>query len=145
MYFRCWTRSLGLICIFMCEYTYHSGKQSSLRANGSVSVVTYTCFLHATEEAIPVNPDNTIVVRNMKPSSWSGRPFNFGLFKGGKLLVVQRNVGIGKPFCHIEPRTVPPMSKYAPYSHTQTLSPGYLNCSVFQTLKISIIPVCLLL
>ena len=54
---------------------------------------THTFLL--TDVRAPTNPGNTIVVRNMKPSSWSGQPFNFGLYKAGKLLATQHGVGVG--------------------------------------------------
>ena len=43
----------------------------------------------------PPNPQNTTVVQNIKPISWSGQPFDFGLYKDGELLVTQSNVGVG--------------------------------------------------
>lgn len=52
-------------------------------------------FFSLTVLTAPINPGNTIVVRNMKPTTWSGQPFNFGLYKSGKLLVTQYNVGVG--------------------------------------------------
>ena len=51
----------------------------------------------------PRNPGGSIVVKNMKPSSWSGRPFNFGLYKNGKLLLAQHNIGIGSQVRYQEP------------------------------------------
>ena len=42
----------------------------------------------------PTNPGNTIVIKNMKPTTWSGQPFHFGLYKSGKLLVTQFGVGV---------------------------------------------------
>lgn len=44
--------------------------------------------------AAQANPDHTIVVKNVKPTAWAGVPFNFGLYKSGKLLVTQENVGV---------------------------------------------------
>ncbi len=43
----------------------------------------------------PPNPQGTIVEQNMKPDSWSGQPFDFGLYKDGSLLVTQSAVGVG--------------------------------------------------
>ena len=43
----------------------------------------------------PVNPDNAIVVRNVKPSSWSGRNYSVGVIKGSKMIMTQRQVPIG--------------------------------------------------
>ena len=34
-------------------------------------------------------------MKNMKPTTWSGQPFHFGIYKDGKLLVTQQDVGIG--------------------------------------------------
>ena len=34
------------------------------------------------------------MVKNVKPTAWAGVPFNFGLYKSGKLLVTQENVGV---------------------------------------------------
>ena len=36
-----------------------------------------------------------MVVKNVKPRMWSGLPRNFGLYKDGRLLVTQHNVGVG--------------------------------------------------
>ena len=52
------------------------------------------CYSLSTDVSAPTNPGNTIVVRNMKPTTWSGMPFSFGLYKSGKLLVTQHNVGV---------------------------------------------------
>lgn len=43
----------------------------------------------------PINPGHTIVLKNVKPRAWSGLPYDFGLYKGGKLLVTQQDVGVG--------------------------------------------------
>ena len=45
--------------------------------------------------ASPINPGQAIVVKNMKPKSWSGLPTNFGLYKSDKLLMTQQSVGVG--------------------------------------------------
>lgn len=58
----------------------------------------YNYFLHMYVYAVvgvSSNPDNTIVVKNEKPRSWSGRKFDIGVYKSGKLLVVQKDVHIG--------------------------------------------------
>ena len=52
-------------------------------------------FLTFIDVTAPTNPSNEIVVRNMKPTVWIGQPFNFGLYKSGKLLVTQHDVGVG--------------------------------------------------
>ena len=41
------------------------------------------------------NPDNAIVIKNVRPKTWSGRKFDIGVYKNGKLLVVQKEVHIG--------------------------------------------------
>ena len=41
------------------------------------------------------NEGDTIVVQNIRPRAWAGRPYNFGLYKNGKLLQVQAEVGVG--------------------------------------------------
>ena len=47
------------------------------------------------DERAPSNEGNVIVLKNMKPRAWVGRPYNFGLYKNGKLLQVQSDVGVG--------------------------------------------------
>ena len=44
--------------------------------------------------AAQANSDHSIVMKNVKPSGWAGVPFNFGLYKSGKLLVTQQDVGV---------------------------------------------------
>ena len=52
------------------------------------------------------NPGNSIVVKNVAPRQWGGRPYNFGLYKSGTLIIdtidsiyalmaTQCNVGVG--------------------------------------------------
>ena len=41
------------------------------------------------------NPGNSIVVKNVAPRQWGGRPYNFGLYKSGTLMATQCNVGVG--------------------------------------------------
>ena len=41
------------------------------------------------------NPNGTIVTENIQPSAWSGRKFNVGVYKDGKLLVTQKDVHCG--------------------------------------------------
>ena len=52
-------------------------------------------LLFSTDATASANPGNEIVVKNIKPRSWSGLPYDFGLYKSGKLLVTQLDVGIG--------------------------------------------------
>ena len=47
------------------------------------------------ETGVPANPNNTIVIKNTPPTSWSGRKFDIGVYKDGHLLVVQPDVHIG--------------------------------------------------
>ncbi len=56
-------------------------------------ICSYNMFLPAAHQA--PNPQGTIVEQNMKPASWSGQPFDFGLYKDGSLLVTQHAVGVG--------------------------------------------------
>ena len=49
--------------------------------------------LHAVQA--PPNPNDTIVVRNSSPDSWTGRKHNIGLYKNGKLIVVEQDVNVG--------------------------------------------------
>ena len=55
----------------------------------------------------PINPDNAIVVRNVKPSSWSGREYSVGVIKGSKKVMYQGQIPVGdqavfvlKPILH---------------------------------------------
>ena len=41
------------------------------------------------------NPNNTILVRNAHCDSWTGRKYNIGLYKNGKLIVVEQDVNVG--------------------------------------------------
>ncbi len=41
------------------------------------------------------NPNGTIVIENIQPSAWSGRKFDVGVYKDGKLLVTQQDVHCG--------------------------------------------------
>ena len=34
-------------------------------------------------------------IKNIKPRAWPGVPYNFGLYKNGKMLVTQTDVGVG--------------------------------------------------
>ena len=43
----------------------------------------------------PPNHDDSIVIRNMPPKMWAGRPYNFGIFKCNKLFLTQSMVGVG--------------------------------------------------
>ena len=47
-----------------------------------------------TVTGLPKNPNNAIVIRNVHPSSWSGRMFDCGIYKNNRLLVVQKEVHI---------------------------------------------------
>ncbi len=40
------------------------------------------------------NPNNTIVIKNSKPDTWTGRKFDVGVHKDNHLLVVQKGVHI---------------------------------------------------
>lgn len=44
---------------------------------------------------VPLNPDNTIVVKNKHPASWSGRMFDVGVYKDRRLLVTQPQISVG--------------------------------------------------
>ena len=46
-------------------------------------------------KGLPANPNNTIVVKNKPPSAWSGRMFDVGVYKEGRLLVTQPDVYVG--------------------------------------------------
>ena len=46
-------------------------------------------------KGLPANPNNTIVIKNKPPSAWSGRMFDVGVYKEGRLLVTQPDVHIG--------------------------------------------------
>lgn len=52
----------------------------------------YVCFY--TDMSAPQNPNNSIVVKNIQPKTWSGREFNVGIYKDQRLLVTQENVHI---------------------------------------------------
>ena len=54
-------------------------------------------YLYHTLLVVPgaPNPNNTIVVQNMRPQGWTGRMYNIGLNKSGRLLVIQENVHVG--------------------------------------------------
>lgn len=56
-----------------------------------------TNWLYHTLFVVPgaPNPNNTIVVKNMKPRGWTGRMYNIGLNKSERLLVIQENVHVG--------------------------------------------------
>ena len=47
------------------------------------------------ERGVPANPNNTIVIKSIPPASWSGRKYDIGVYKGGKLLVTQKDVHVG--------------------------------------------------
>lgn len=53
-----------------------------------------TCIVSLSAAPTTPNPKGAIVVKNMKPSGWGGRHFDFGLYKGGNLLVTQHAVGV---------------------------------------------------
>ncbi len=41
------------------------------------------------------NPNGTIVIENKQPTAWSGRMFDVGVYKDGRLLVTQQDVHCG--------------------------------------------------
>ena len=47
------------------------------------------------ERGVPANPNNTIVIKSIPPASWSGRKYDIGVYKSGKLLVTQKDVHVG--------------------------------------------------
>ncbi len=61
--------------------------------HGITLLCSYNIYLPAAHQA--PNPQGTIVEQNMKPASWPGQPFDFGLYKDGALLVTQHAVGVG--------------------------------------------------
>ena len=46
-------------------------------------------------KGVPENPNNTVVIKNIPPSTWSGRMFDVGVYKDNRLLVTQPDVHIG--------------------------------------------------
>jgi dynein heavy chain 1 len=44
---------------------------------------------------VHTNPNKTIICKNIKPDSWSGRKFNMGIYKNQRLLVTQEDVHVG--------------------------------------------------
>ena len=52
----------------------------------------YVFSLLIVVQGLPANPNNTIVIRNKQPLSWSGRMFDVGVYKEGRLLVTQPDV-----------------------------------------------------
>ena len=56
-------------------------------------VTSFICdFL---ESGVAPNPNNTIVIKNVPPPTWSGRPYDIGIYKNGRLLVTQPDVYVG--------------------------------------------------
>ena len=47
------------------------------------------------EAGVPSNPNNTIVIKNIPPASWSGRKFDVGVYRDNRLLVTQKDVHVG--------------------------------------------------
>ena len=47
------------------------------------------------EAGVPSNPNNTIVIKNIPPASWSGRKFDVGIYRDNRLLVTQKDVHVG--------------------------------------------------
>lgn len=41
------------------------------------------------------NPVEDIIVQNQKPTKWNGRKLDIGVYKAGKLLVMQKDVPVG--------------------------------------------------
>ena len=57
-------------------------------------MIEQLCMLY-TGPGVEKNPNGTIVCKNNKPSTWSGRMFNVGIYKDERLLVTQEDVHIG--------------------------------------------------
>ena len=43
---------------------------------------------------MPDNPDAAIVVKNLKPKSWTGQKLDIGMYKSGRQLVVHKAVRV---------------------------------------------------
>lgn len=41
---------------------------------------------------VPKNPNNTITVKNVQPSAWSGQTFDFGIYKNGRCIATEPGV-----------------------------------------------------
>ena len=61
-----------------------------------MNIVHNYCFYFAfvPVENAPTNPNNSIVIRNVDPKSWTGRKFDVGVYKANRLLTVERGVNI---------------------------------------------------
>ncbi len=44
------------------------------------------------ETGVLENPNNTIVIKNVAPSSWSGRKFDIEIYKSNRLFVTEPNI-----------------------------------------------------
>lgn len=47
------------------------------------------------DKSTPTHESDSIIIKNVKPRAWSGQPYNFGLYKCGKLVITQTDVGVG--------------------------------------------------
>ena len=59
----------------------------------TLSHIHFMC-LHPVVTGVADNPNNSIVIKNQKPKTWTGRTFDIGIYKSGRLLVVQKGVRI---------------------------------------------------
>lgn len=47
------------------------------------------------EATAALNPDDIVLIKNLKPRTWEGRQMDLGVYKGSSMLLVQRDVGAG--------------------------------------------------
>ena len=52
-------------------------------------------YFATTEEGVPRNPNNAIIIQNVQPSSWDGRTFDIAVYKQGRILVTQPDIHVG--------------------------------------------------
>ena len=52
-------------------------------------------YFATTEEGVPPNPNNAVIIQNLHPSSWNGRTFDIAVYKEGRILVTQPDVHVG--------------------------------------------------
>ena len=47
------------------------------------------------ETGVRTNPNNAVVVKNVPPFAWSGRMFDIGVYKEGRLFLIEKKVRVG--------------------------------------------------
>ena len=79
------------------EITQESAADTAVLKQSKTKNLTlsFNIIYFSLETGVPANPNNTIVIKNIPPASWSGRMFDVGIYKEGRLLVTQPDVHIG--------------------------------------------------